>query len=85
MSINGLFPIDKWNFQSHSILSELPPEDAEIITAHMSDQSFSKGEIIFRQGSFPSGIFFIRSGKVKKYKVNTIQMLQISLFIPSKV
>ncbi len=71
MSINGLFPIDKWNFQSHSILSELPPEDAEIITAHMSDQSFSKGEIIFRQGSFPSGIFFIRSGKVKKYKVNS--------------
>lgn len=71
MSINGLFPIDKWNFQSHSILSELPPEDAEIITAHMSDQSFSKGEIIFRQGSFPSGIFFIRNGKVKKYKVNS--------------
>ncbi|MDO6430239.1 Crp/Fnr family transcriptional regulator [Flavitalea sp. BT771] len=71
MSINSLFPMDKWNFQSHSLLTELPPEDAEIITGHMSDQYFSKGEIIFREGSFPSGIFFIRNGKIKKYKVDS--------------
>jgi CRP-like cAMP-binding protein len=70
MSINGLFPIDKWNFQSHSILTELPPEDAETISAHMSEQYFNKGDIIFREGTFPSGIFFIRSGKVKKYKLD---------------
>jgi len=70
MSINGLFSMDKWDFKSHSILTELPSEDAEIITAHMSDQHYSKGEIIFREGSFPSGIFFIRNGKVKKYKVD---------------
>lgn len=70
MSINGLFPIDKWNFQSHSILTELPPEDAETIGAHMSEQYFNKGDVIFREGTFPSGIFFIRSGKVKKYKLD---------------
>jgi len=70
MSINGLFPIDKWNFQSHSILTELPPEDAETISAHMSEQYFNKGDIIFREGTFPSGIFFVRSGKVKKYKLD---------------
>src|SRR6185503_928028 len=71
MSINGLFPIDKWDFKSHSILTELPSQDTEIIAAHMSDQQYSKGEIIFREGSFPSGIFFIRKGKVKKYKVDS--------------
>ena len=70
MSINGLFPMDKWNFKSHSILNDLPPEDAEIMTAHMSDHQYSKGETIFREGSFPSGIFFIRKGKVKKYKAD---------------
>src|SRR5882672_6160288 len=70
MSINGLFPMDKWNFKSHSILTELPPQDAEIIAAHMSDHHYSKGEIIFREGAFPSGIFFIRNGKVKKYKAD---------------
>jgi CRP-like cAMP-binding protein len=36
----------------------------------MSDQQYSKGEIIFRENSFSSGIFFIRSGKVKKYKAD---------------
>jgi CRP-like cAMP-binding protein len=77
MSINGLFPMDKWNFKSHSILTELPAQDAKIITAHMSDQNYSKGEIIFREGSFPSGIFFIRNGKVKKYKVDSQHREQI--------
>lgn len=70
MGINGLFAIDKWDFKSHSILAELPSQDAEIIAAHMSDQQYAKGEIIFREGSFPSGIFFIRKGKIKKYKLD---------------
>lgn len=70
MSINGLFPIEKWDFKSHSILTELPPQDAAVLAAHMSDQHYDKGEIIFREGSFPPGIFFIRRGKVKKYKVD---------------
>jgi CRP-like cAMP-binding protein len=68
MSISGLFPMDKWDFKSHSILTELPSADAELIQAHMTDQQYGKGEVIFREGSFPSGIFFIRYGKVKKYK-----------------
>jgi CRP-like cAMP-binding protein len=70
MSIRGLFPIDKWDYKSHSILTELPPDDFRILTAHMSDQHYSKGEIIFREGAISSGIFFIRNGKVKKYKAD---------------
>jgi CRP-like cAMP-binding protein len=71
MSITGLFPMDKWNFKSHSILTELPSSDAELIAAHMTDQPYRKGEVIFREGSFPSGIFFIRNGRVKKYKIDS--------------
>ncbi len=70
MSISGLFPMDKWDFKSHSILTALPPEDVSILTGHMSDQHYSKGEILFRDGAFPTGIFFIRNGMVKKYKVD---------------
>ena len=70
MSIKGLFPIDKWNFKSHSVLTGLPPEDTEILMAHISEQRYSKGEIIFRDNSLPTGIFFIRSGKVKKFKTD---------------
>ncbi|GGA94657.1 Crp/Fnr family transcriptional regulator [Puia dinghuensis] len=71
MSINGLFPMDKWNFKSHSILEDLPLDEAKPITEHMHDQPCHKGEIIFREGAVPSGIFFIRKGKVKKYKIDT--------------
>ncbi|MBN9383561.1 MAG: Crp/Fnr family transcriptional regulator [Chitinophagaceae bacterium] len=77
MSISGLFPIEKWDFKSHSILTELPSQDAAVLAAHMSDQHYDKGEIIFREGSFPSGIFFIRHGKVKKYKVDHVSNEQI--------
>ncbi len=70
MSIKGVFPIDKWNFKSESILEDLPSADLEILTANKSEQLYKKGEIIFREGGYPSGIFYIIKGKVKKYKLD---------------
>lgn len=70
MSLQGLFPIDKWGFTTSSILTELPTEEREVLTAHMSEQVYQKGEIIFREGALPSGIFYIRNGMAKKYKVD---------------
>jgi len=68
MSLGGLFPIDKWDFKSESILRNLPEEDYASLTANQCIQTYRKGEIIFKEGSLPSGIYFIQSGKVKKYK-----------------
>ncbi|MBS1918170.1 MAG: Crp/Fnr family transcriptional regulator [Bacteroidetes bacterium] len=70
MSIKDIFPIDNWDFKSGSILSELPSEDMELLTAHKTDKLYRKGEIIFREGAFPSGIFFVAEGKAKKYKLD---------------
>lgn len=70
MSIAGIFPIDNWDFKSESILADLPLHDLKILTAHKSEQVYKKGEIIFRQGAFPTGIFYITAGKVKKFKVD---------------
>jgi CRP-like cAMP-binding protein len=69
MSITGFFSIEKWDFKSESILDGLPGEQLSSLMAHSSEQLYEKGEIIFREGGYPSGIFFIRSGRVKKYKV----------------
>ena len=77
MSIQGLFPIDKWDLKSSSILSGLPAEELGILNAHMSEQRFQKGEIIFREGMVPGGIFFVREGKVKKYKADKAGREQI--------
>ena len=70
MSIKGIFPIDSWDFKRESVLADLPFEDLKILSAHKSEQIYKKGEIIFREGSLPSGIFYITNGKVKKYKVD---------------
>ena len=70
MSIKGIFPIDKWDFKSESVLTDLPLDDLELLTANKSEQIYKKGDIIFREGGYPGGIFYIIEGKVKKYKVD---------------
>jgi len=70
MSIKGVFPIDKWDFKSESILTDLPADDFELLTANKIEKLYKKGEIIFREGAYPAGIFFIKDGKVKKYKLD---------------
>jgi CRP-like cAMP-binding protein len=70
MSIRGLFPIDKWDFKSESVLADLPSADLELLISHKTEQVYKKGEIIFRENSYPSGIFYITEGKAKKYKVD---------------
>lgn len=70
MNIRDKFPIDKWDFKSESILTDLPQAVYEMLTAHMSEQVYRKNEQLFREGTYPSGIFYITKGKVKKYKVD---------------
>jgi CRP-like cAMP-binding protein len=70
MSLIGLFPIDKWSFKSESILNNLPAAEFDNLCANMSEQKYNKGDILFRAGSVPTGIFFVKKGMVKKYKVD---------------
>jgi CRP-like cAMP-binding protein len=70
MSIKGIFPIDKWDFMSESIFMDLPLPDLSILMARKTEHIYKKGEIIFREGGYPSGIFYINGGKVKKYKLD---------------
>lgn len=70
MSIKDIFPIDNWDFKSESVLTDLPADDLELLTAHKTEQVYKKGEIIFREGAYPAGIFYIADGKVKKYKLD---------------
>lgn len=70
MSLKGIFPLDKWGFNNTSVLTELSIAELEMLRTNMSEQVYSKGEIIFREGASPSGIFYIRKGMAKKYKVD---------------
>ncbi|MBN8789995.1 MAG: Crp/Fnr family transcriptional regulator [Terrimonas sp.] len=70
MSIKGIFPIDKWDFKSESVLANLPEQEYGLLAANRTEKLYRKGEVIFKEGTFPDGIFFIVSGKVKKYKLD---------------
>jgi CRP-like cAMP-binding protein len=70
MSIQGIFPIEKWDLNSESILADLPGSDLELLMARRSEQTYKKGEVIFREEAYPSGIFYLVTGKAKKYKVD---------------
>lgn len=70
MSIRDIFPIDKWDFKTESVLADLPQDELALLEAGKTEQVYKKGEIIFREGAYPPGIFYITAGKVKKYKVD---------------
>jgi CRP-like cAMP-binding protein len=70
MSITGIFAIEKWDFATSSVFTNLPEDELKMLTINMTEELYPKGQIIFREGAYPSGIFFIREGKVKKYKVD---------------
>ncbi|OBX22122.1 MULTISPECIES: Crp/Fnr family transcriptional regulator [Bizionia] len=62
--------ITKFTFNSQCILSELPSNDREFLEHVMVDKTFRKNQPIFTEGTLPSGIFYLQSGKVKKYKMD---------------
>lgn len=64
------FPIDKFHFNSDSILEGLPEKDLDTLKSKMITYKFKKGQMIFSEGTFPSGIFYVKKGKVKKYKTD---------------
>ena len=69
MSIQGIFPIEKWDFKSGSILADLPERDLQLLMVRKLEQVYKKGEILFKEDAYPSGIYYLVSGKAKKYKL----------------
>lgn len=83
MSLSGIFPIDKWNFTTQSILGVLSEEELNFLILRQGEQKYGKGEVIFREGVVPSGIYYIHQGKVKKYKIDKMGKEQI-IYVANK-
>jgi CRP-like cAMP-binding protein len=64
------FPIERFHFKSNSLIDELPEKDLEILQSNMVLRKFKKGQTIFIEGTYPSGVFYLKKGKVKKYKAD---------------
>lgn len=61
------FPFEKFQFGSDSVLEGLSNEDNSILNRNRVTHRYKRGEILFREGSYPTGIYFVKKGKVKKY------------------
>ncbi|MDP1744555.1 MAG: Crp/Fnr family transcriptional regulator, partial [Bacteroidota bacterium] len=64
------FPLDKFHFQSDSVFEGLPKADLEFLESKMVVNKVRKGKTVFNEGSYPSGIFYLLKGKVKKFKAD---------------
>jgi len=68
MSIKGLFPLHKWDFESGRVLADLPEPDLALLMSRKTESAYKKGQVIFREGGYPSGLYYVVNGRVKKYK-----------------
>src|ERR1043165_8469088 len=65
------FPSEKFQFKSSRIFDGLTIEEQKILTTNSVTHRYKKGEILFREGGIATGIYFLKEGKVKKYKTTT--------------
>ncbi|WP_449397564.1 Crp/Fnr family transcriptional regulator [Chryseobacterium wanjuense] len=62
--------ISKFIFNNQYLFDELPDCDKELLREVMQAKNYRKNEAIFTERTIPNGIFYLKSGKVKKYKVD---------------
>ncbi len=62
--------IKKFRFNSDSILHRLPAKDKKELEDGMVYRKYKKGKNIFIEGFHPTGIFYVKEGKIKKYKTH---------------
>jgi CRP-like cAMP-binding protein len=63
-------PFENYDFNSASILDDLPKEDLALLNKNAVTHSYRRGDMVFREGSIPTGIYFLKKGKIKKYKTD---------------
>jgi CRP-like cAMP-binding protein len=66
-----VFHSENFQFKTDKIFEGLSAEDLETIRASSVTHQYKKGEIIFREGGIPTGIFYLKMGKIKKYKTTS--------------
>lgn len=64
------FPVERFHFRSDSVFQGLPKEDMEFLESRMRDHRYKKGHTLFVEGTYPTGIFYLKKGKIKKYKTD---------------
>ena len=62
------FLSENFRLKTDQLFEGLTVEEYESLMDSGVTHIYKKGEIIFREGGIPAGIFYVRSGRAKKYK-----------------
>lgn len=62
------FLSENFRLKKDQIFEGLTAKELDILIGSGVTHVYKKGEIIFREGGIPTGIFYIKTGRVKKYK-----------------
>ncbi len=60
--------VQPYLFQNSAILTALPVKDVEMVHACTKTEWRKRGEVLFRQGEFPKGVFWLKCGKIKIFQ-----------------
>lgn len=62
-----LFPFSRHRFNNEVIFEDLPNEILDLLLQDQESIFYKKGEIIFKEGVQPHGVYYIKKGRAKKY------------------
>lgn len=65
------FLSENYRLKSDQIMEGLTPAERETLMESGVTHTYKKGEVIFREGGIPTGIFYVKIGRVKKYKATS--------------
>ena len=77
MSLAGIYPIYDFDFGSGKLLEGLTEQESAILFGNSTRQLYRKGDIIFKEGNFATGIYLVERGLVKKFKTDAMGVEQI--------
>ena len=59
------FPINKYHFKITSLFEDMPKEESEFLKARAIRQEEKAGKVIYREGSYSSGVYILKKGEIK--------------------
>ena len=65
--MKSLFQFERYLFKSEFLFDGLQKETVKLLYTNQKIINYEKGQIIFHEGTQPTGIHYILKGKVKKY------------------
>jgi CRP-like cAMP-binding protein len=63
------FELSKYYYKSPDIFAQLPEPELDLLKANLKLKRIRKKKILFRQGSYPAGMYILIKGKLKLYQV----------------